>query len=148
MPNPLQSPASTSFGLFLARIPLGTLFCIEGYRKLALVGLNNFVADHIKQVPHYMPPWFPKVFLNTLPFAEMGLGAFIVFGLLTRLSAFITSCLLVSFLMITGIHDTTWPFHPNVTFLGCSLLLFFAGGGNLAVDAKLFAGKNAGPSKH
>lgn len=148
MPNPLQSPGSTSFGLLLVRLPLGALFCITGYQKLAVLGLANFVSNNIKSVPHYMPPWFPKLFLNVLPFAEMGLGAFIVLGMLTRLSGFLTSCLLISFLMITGIHDGSWPFHPNVFFLGIALLLLFAGGGNLAVDAKLFGQKSGGFAKH
>ena len=147
MPNPLQSAGSTSFGLLLARIPLGALFCIAGYNKLAVMGLANFVSDHVKQVPHYMPPWFPKLFLNALPFAEMGLGAFIILGILTRLSGFLTSCLLISFLMITGIHDGNWPFHPNVFFLATALLLFFAGGGKISVDAKLFGQKSGGFSK-
>lgn len=148
MPNPLQSPRSTSLGLLLARLPLGALFCIQGYKKLAVVGLANFVSDHIKSVPKYMPPWFPKLFLNALPFAEMALGAFIILGMLTRLSALLTSALLVSFIMIVGINDSTFPFHPNLLFLGNALLLFFAGSGSIAVDAKLFGQKNGGFPKH
>ncbi len=148
MPNPLQSPRSTSLGLLLARLPLGALFCIQGYKKLAVLGLANFVSDHIKSVPHYMPPWFPKLFLNSLPFAEMALGAFIILGMLTRLSALLTSALLVSFIMVVGINDSTFPFHPNLLFLGNALLLFFAGSGSIAVDAKLFGQKNGGLSKH
>ena len=148
MPNPLQSPRSMSLGLLLARLPLGALFCIAGYRKLTVLGLANFVSEHIRSVPRYMPPWFPKVFLNALPFAEMGLGALIVLGLFTRLSAFLLSALLISFLMIVGIQDATFPFHPNVLFLANALLLFFAGGGGVSIDAKLFGQKSGGFSKH
>ncbi len=148
MPNPLQSPRSMSLGLLLARLPLGALFCIAGYRKLAVLGLAGFVSEHIKSVPRYMPPWFPKVFLNALPFAEMGLGALIILGLFTRLSGFLTSALLISFMMIMGIQDSTFPFHPNLLFLGNALLLFFAGAGSISIDSRLFGQKSGGFSKH
>lgn len=148
MPNPLQSPRSMSLGLLLARLPLGALFCIAGYRKLAGLGLASFVSEHLKSVPRYMPPWFPKVFLNGLPFAEMGLGALIILGLFTRLSAFLTSALLISFMMIMGIQDSTFPFHPNLLFLGNALLLFFAGAGSISIDSRLFGQKSGGFSKH
>ena len=144
MPNPLRSPGSNSLGLLLVRLPLGALFCIKGYEKLATLGLGTFVSQHITQVPRYMPQWFPKVYLNSLPFAEMALGGFIILGLLTRLSGFLTSCLLISFLMVERGHDPIWPFHPNLFFLGVALLLFFSGGGNVVVDAKLFSKKNDG----
>ena len=50
--------------------------------------------------------------------------------------------------MVVGINDSTFPFHPNLLFLGNALLLFFAGSGSIAVDAKLFGLKNGGFSKH
>ena len=151
MANPFKSPSSTSLGLMLARLPLGALFCIAGYRKLAGIGAAKFVSENIKLVPKYMPPWFPKVYLNALPYAEMALGVFIVIGLLTRVSGFLTSCLLISFLIVYGVHDNTGanlPFNPNFFYLGTALLLLLAGGGGIGVDAKLFGRTNAGSGKH
>ena len=149
MPNPFKSPGSSNLGLLLVRLPVGLLFCIAGYRKLATVGMTGFVMKHMKEVPAYMPPWFPKVYLATLPFAEMALGAFVILGVVTRFSGFLLSCLLVSFLMITGIYDPAGnlPFHPNFFFLGTALLLLFTGGGGLTVDAKLFGKGGGGFSK-
>src|SRR3982750_1738688 len=119
MANPFKSPVSSNLGLLLVRLPLGLLFCIKGYQKLATIGLSSFVTAHVKQVPTYVPTWFPRVYLNTLPFAEMALGALVIVGLLTRVSGFLLSLLLISFLMIFGAYDTagTWPFSPNFFFL-------------------------------
>ena len=147
MANPFKSPVAHNLGLLLVRLPLGLLFCIKGYQKLATVGLSSFVSAHVKQVPTYLPTWFPRVYLNTLPFAEMALGALVIVGLLTRISGFLISCLLISFLMIFGAYDTagTWPFNPNFFFLGIALLLLLAGSGGIAVDARLFGGKGSAP---
>jgi uncharacterized membrane protein YphA (DoxX/SURF4 family) len=145
MANPFKSPVSNHLGLLLVRVPLGLLFCIRGYQKLATIGLAGFVSAHVKQVPRYVPAWFPSVYLHTLPFAEMALGALVIVGLLTRVSGFLLSLLLISFLMIFGGYDTagTWPFSPNFFFLGIALLLLLVGSGGLAVDARLFGGKGS-----
>lgn len=146
MPNPLQSPVSNGLGILAARLPLGILLCIAGYSKLANAGMEKFVSSNLKDVPKYMPDWFPRLYLSSLPFAEMILGAFIVIGMLTRLSGFLSSCLIVSFLMYTGIHDASnksLPFHVNFFFLGITLLLFFSGGGKLSVDSRLFGKADA-----
>jgi uncharacterized membrane protein YphA (DoxX/SURF4 family) len=145
MPNPLHSARSANLGLLLARVPVGVLFCIEGYQKVAHVGVSKFVADHSGQVPAYMPAWFGKPFLTGLPFIEIALGALVVLGLFTRLSGLLLSCLLVSFLMITGLHDGTgnWPFNLNFLFLGTALMLLFTGGGAISADRKLFDRKHA-----
>ncbi len=146
MPTATKPSGPTSFGLLAARLPVGVLFVIKGYEKFQNRDINQFVVDHLKLVPKYMPPWFGRVYLTTLPFAEMALGAFIICGFLSRLSGFVASCLLVSFLMITGAHDPskTWPFHPNFFFLGVAVLLLFAGGGGYGVDGRLFGSKTAG----
>ena len=144
MPNPLQSPGSNGLGLLAIRLPMGILFCATGYNKLSKSGIDKFVASYVKEVPSYMPDWFPRYYLSALPFAEMVLGAFIIVGMLTRISGFLASCLVISFLMYTGIHDASayqLPFHPNFFFLGITLLLFFTGGGKYSVDSRLF---NAG----
>jgi uncharacterized membrane protein YphA (DoxX/SURF4 family) len=145
MANPLHSARSANLGLLLARLPVGVLFCLAGYQKIAHIGVSKFAAENASKVPAYMPAWFPKAFLSGLPFIEIALGALVVVGLFTRLSGLLLSCLLVSFLMITGIHDGSggWPFHPNFFFLGTALMLLFTGGGGISVDRRLFERKHA-----
>src|SRR5437764_10262345 len=145
MPNPLHSARSANLGLLLARLPVGVLFCLAGYQKVAHIGVSKFVAENSDKVPHYMPAWFGKPFLTGLPFMEIVLGATVVIGLFTRLSGLLLSCLLVSFIMITGVHDGSggWPFNPNFLFLGTALMLLFAGGGGISMDRKLFLRRQA-----
>src|SRR5689334_5249169 len=146
MPNPLHSARSANLGLLLARLPVGVLFCFEGYQKIARLGVSNFVAEHSSQVPAFMPGWFGKPFLTGLPFIEIVLGAAVVLGLFTRLSGLMLACLLGSFIMITGIHDGTggnWPFNLNFLFLGTALMLLFTGAGAISADRKLFVRRQA-----
>ena len=74
MKNPLQSDGSQSLALLLARLPLGAVLALAGYTKFHSLGLNQFVNDHLSQVPAYMPSWFGNVYLHAVPFAELGLG--------------------------------------------------------------------------
>ena len=146
MPSGSKPSGPTSFGLLAARLPVGVLFVMKGYQKFQGRGVAEFVSKHVELVPGYMPPWFGKVYLTGLPFAEMALGAFLVAGFLARIGGFLTSCLLVSFLIVYGVHDPhhVWPFNPDIFFLGNTLLLLFAGGGAYGVDGRLFGGKSAG----
>lgn len=146
MPAPAKTTGPQSFGLLAARLPVGVLFVLKGYEKLKDQKVADFVSKHLGEVPGYMPPWFGKPFLTALPFAELLLGVFILTGFLSRVSGLLASCLLVSFLMIVGVHDPskTWPFHPNFFFLGVTLLLLFSGGGSYGVDGRLFNGKAGG----
>ena len=145
MPNPLHSARSANLGLLLARLPVGVLFCFQGYQKIVRIGVSKFATEQAANVPAYMPAWFGKPFLTALPFLEIALGALVVLGLFTRLSGLVLSCLLVSFLMITGVHDGsgTWPFNLNFLFLGTTLLLLFTGGGAMSADRKLYDRKHA-----
>jgi uncharacterized membrane protein YphA (DoxX/SURF4 family) len=148
MANGSKPSVPTSFGLLAARLPLGALFAMKGYEKFQGRGVTEFVSKHVDLVPRYMPPWFATVYLTGLPFAEMALGACLVAGFLSRVGGFLTSCLLVSFLIVYGVHDPhhVWPFNPDFFFLGTSVLLLFAGGGGYGVDGRLFGGKGTGGS--
>ena len=147
MSNPFKSEISTGIGLMLARLPIGALFVLKGWEKVHNIGATQFVAAHITKVPKYMPPWFPKVYLTTVPYAELAFGIFFILGLLTRVSGFFASLMLVSFIMVVGLKDTNpdlnsaWPFHPNLVYLATTLLLFFAGPGKISVDGWLFGKK-------
>ena len=146
MAGAAKPTGAMSLGLLAARLPVGVLFVMKGYEKFRGRGVTEFVSKHLSDVPGYMPPWFGKLYLTGLPYAEMCIGACMVIGMLSRVAGFLASSLLISFLMIVGVHDPSkaWPFHPNFFFLGVTLLLLFAGGGGYGVDARLFGGKPAG----
>src|SRR5579862_8650870 len=111
MKNPLRSESSTSLGLLLARLPIGAFFLLNGYTKVARIGLEPFVAAHIDDVPKVMPPWFGSNYLHALPFAEMLVGLMLMAGLFTRLAGFVASLMVLSFLIaVTGMQAKGLPF--------------------------------------
>jgi uncharacterized membrane protein YphA (DoxX/SURF4 family) len=137
MANPLNSPASGSLGLLLARLPLGVYFAWAGVNKIA-GGVAKFVDKQSGQVPDWMPEQLGQAYLYALPFAEVLVGAIVV-GLLGRIAGLLAALMLVSFMIAaTGLKSGGGaPFHYNLVFLGTALMLLFTGPGAYSVDARL-----------
>jgi uncharacterized membrane protein YphA (DoxX/SURF4 family) len=147
MTNPLKSESSRSLGLLLARLPVGAFFILAGYQKVFAVGVNNFAAANLLNVPAYMPPGFASKYLHALPYAEIVVGSLLVLGLLTRLTALVTSAMIVSFIVaVTGVKHSQLPFHPNLIYVGVTLMLFLAGPGRISLDGLMFGKRKGGGS--
>jgi len=148
--NPLQSDASQSLGLLLARLPLGVVLALAGYMKFHNLGLDRFVNEHLSQVPSYLPSWFGSVYLHAVPFAEVGLGVLLVFGLLTRVSGLLATLMLVSFGMIQAggfgfinlnPEDASKLFQSPTVYATFAMIAFLMGPGRFSVDSLLWGRK-------
>ena len=142
-PSPVATPRRyptmvQSIGLFVARVPLGAYFLLAGVAKLR-GGVGKFVEGSLSTAREHLPEKWASIYLNALPYAEIVLGGMLILGLLTRVTSFIMSALLVSFIMaVTGIKHEALPFEPNLIFLGLALGLVFCGPGRLSIDGLLF----------
>lgn len=79
----------------LLRITFGIVFLFNGIAKLK-GGVGNFVGGMNQRFSGKLPAILVMPFSYTLPFAELILGALIVFGLLTHLGLVLTGLLLAA----------------------------------------------------
>jgi len=146
MKSTCNCEAGPSLGLLFARLPLGLSLAHTGFRKIYDTGVENWVSDHMGQVPSYLPPHLGNLYLHAVPYVEVALGALLVLGLLSRVSGMLTALMLVSFAMATHqFVDTTLnlPFKEPVVY-GCfALIVLFAGPGKISLDALLFPTRRA-----
>ena len=137
----LNSPASASLGLLLARVPLGAFFLLAGFGKFTgKGGVVEFVASATALLPSYVPPQLGRIYLYALPLVEVLAGAMLILGALTRVGGLLASAMLVSFLLAFGqVRHPELPFQPNLIYLGVSLLVLLAGAGGISFDRAIFA---------
>jgi uncharacterized membrane protein YphA (DoxX/SURF4 family) len=141
MKSTCDCDAGRTIGMLFARLPLGLSLAHTGFRKIHDMGVENFVSASADKVPAYMPHWFGNLYLHAVPYAEVGLGALLVVGLLSRVSGLLTALMLVSFAMATTqLVDTTatLPFSTPLIYACFGLIVLFAGPGKLSIDALLF----------
>ena len=79
----------------LLRITFGVVFLFNGIGKL-MGGVGNFVGGMNQRFAGKLPAILVMPFSYTLPFAELILGALIVFGLFSRLGLVLTGLLLAA----------------------------------------------------
>jgi uncharacterized membrane protein YphA (DoxX/SURF4 family) len=146
-----------SFGLLLARVPLGAYFVVAGFKKLYVDGkfdVKGGVEAFVNQASGLIPSWVPQnlgqMYLKALPFAEMVLGGLLIIGFLSRFVAALLSLMLISFIIALPEHasgalgpSVNLPFHPNVIYVGLALALVFCGAGRLSLDGLLFGPRRA-----
>ena len=149
MTNPLKSQASTNFGLFLARVPMGAFFFLAGYDKVFHKGVEEFVkfaVANARPIPFEVSTGVMNGYLHAIPFLELIVGTWLVVGMLSRVSAFVSSLMLVSFIMgATGVRAPGAPFQPNLIYLGVTLGVLLAGPGSLSLDNLMFNRKKKKP---
>lgn len=141
VPVPVRHYPTTmaSIGLLALRVPIGLYFVFAGVAKFR-GGVGGFVESQLATATKYMPENFARMYLNTLPYAEIALGVMLIIGLLTRFAGLVITALLVSFtIAATGLKHPQLPFHPNAVYLGIGLAILFCGPGRLSVDNFLFA---------
>ena len=139
--NPLPPPVkryptmAQSLGLFFARVPLGAMFVYAGVMKFK-GGAAKFTEEVMPVATKYMSEHLARMFLNSLPYVEIALGALIILGLLTRVAALFTTALLVS--IIISFTKLDPKSYSNFVYTGLALGLVFLGAGRLSVDGLLF----------
>jgi putative oxidoreductase len=137
----LIATSSTWFPLPL-RLALGTIFLAHGSQKVLGAfggkGLNAFISNPAPY-PFMRPAW---LWMGAAAFSELIGGVLLIFGLLTRVSAFFLACTML--VAVAGVH---WPhfFAPQgieypLTLLAGCLALLISGGGAISVDLGLTGG--------
>src|SRR5262245_30473817 len=146
MRNPLTSPLSTSFGIFLVRVPIGALFIMAGFMKFRMEGgLSGFVNMALPMSKNYMPEALGKTYLYMLPFVELLVGVMILLGLFTRFAALIAALIMISIMMaVTGVKMPDGSYHSNLFIFIMTLMLVFTGSGQLSLDSVI--GKSSKPT--
>jgi uncharacterized membrane protein YphA (DoxX/SURF4 family) len=145
MRNPFKTQRSTDIGLLSARLPVGIMLVIAGCNKLAAKGGFKGFADANAA---YLPKWASHdagmIVLQLLPIMAVVTGLMILLGLITRLGGFLASVVLLSILLATKSFTENGLPHAILAYLGLTLLLFLAGGGNISLDGMFFGKKSGG----
>jgi putative oxidoreductase len=122
------------------RLALGVIFIAHGAQKVFGVwggsGWSKFTSG---DTPFFFmrPAW---LWLSAAALAELIGGVLVLFGLLTRVGAFLLACVML--VAMFGVHWGTF-FMSNrgieftVALLGMSLALLIAGGGRASLDEML-----------
>jgi uncharacterized membrane protein YphA (DoxX/SURF4 family) len=137
------SSKSASVGLLLARLPVGAVLVLQGFRILRKTGLSEFVLDNLTLVQNYLPEGMSRTYLNLFPYLCLILGLTLVLGIVTRTSGVIAALLLCSLAFfragMTGFINANPAYAyqllngPTVYSL-FALVVFFAGPGKLSLD--------------
>ena len=131
-----RTTGKVNLALLLLRVPIGVFFALAGLSKVA-GGVGEFVSKASGTIPDYLPQTLGKGYLYAVPWAEIIVGACLVFGVFTRFTGLIASLMLISF----TIAATGWraqgggPFHTNFILLSVALVIMLLGPGNFSVDA-------------
>ena len=123
------------------RLALGLIMAAHGLQKAFGVwggpGWSKFLAAPAP-FGFMRPTW---LWMGAALVAELIGGLLVLFGLLTRVGAFLIACT-----MLTAIFGVHWGaffapkgFEYPVALLGMSLALLIVGGGRLSIDEKLQA---------
>jgi putative oxidoreductase len=130
------------------RLAIGIVFFAHGAQKVlgsfGGKGLNAFISNPAPY-PFMKPSW---LWMGAAAFSELIGGVLLVFGLLTRVGAFLLAC--VMFVAVVAVH---WPHffappgieYPLTLLSGC-LALLISGGGAMSVDLGL-SGSGGGGSR-
>jgi uncharacterized membrane protein YphA (DoxX/SURF4 family) len=122
---------TSSVGIFLIRLTLGSMFLFAGARKI--LDLQAFIRS--VQDTGQMNDTFAFVLAFILPFMEMIFGGLYIIGLFTPIASFFISCMTISFLFVLGARNPELPFSYNFVFLACSISTILTGAGLISFDA-------------
>lgn len=122
---------SSSVGILLIRLTLGSMFLFAGARKI--LHLQDFIRS--VQDTGQMSDTLAFILAFVLPFMEMVFGALFIIGLFTPIASFFIACMTVSFLFVLGFRHEELPFSYNIVFLACSVAIMFTGAGLISFDA-------------
>ena len=119
------------------RLAVGLFFLLIGINHIN--NLENFV-DTISKLDftkEYLPLWMTRFYGYLLPPIEILFGSLVLLGLLTRISSFILTLVIISILLVSPSFDTTifnYPFNKDYIILAASLSLVLTGSGYISLD--------------
>lgn len=126
------------------RLALGVIFAAHGAQKV----LGSFNGPGLAKwisfpapFPFMRPAW---LWMGAAAFAELIGGILLLFGLLTRLGAFLLFCTMLT--AVIGVHWKGGLFLPEgfeyaMAMLASSLALMISGGGMASIDLALSSGR-------
>jgi putative oxidoreductase len=125
------------------RLAVGVVFIAHGAQKvLGSFGGPGFKAftSHPTPFPFMRPAW---IWMAAAAVAELVGGVLLVLGFLTRLGAFLLTCVMLT--AVVGVHSEHF-FLPSgmeyaLTLLAVTLALLIGGGGAASVDRALTGGR-------
>ena len=126
--------------LLVNRLALGAYFLLAGWGKVQ-GGVRAFVQTKFKPwQPEWLPDFLGSAYGYSIPFLEIIMGALLILGLLTRISAAVALAMVISFTIPIAIHvgltkHGSGPFSANIIFMAILLLLAIVGGGAISLDA-------------
>lgn len=117
----------------LVRLPLGAYFLVAGW--VTLHNLGSFV-EAIKAIG-FLPDKAATLYGVLLPYVEIGIGALMIVGLWTTITATVAALMLGSFILVLGIFP--YPSNPNLfnkdlLLLFGALSLLSSGAGAFSID--------------
>jgi uncharacterized membrane protein YphA (DoxX/SURF4 family) len=139
-----------SWGMFLLRLVVGSVMFVAGWKKLFDFGVGAFA----KALAGLGVP-LPEVLAWAVTLLEVVGGAFIIIGLLSRLSALLLTIDMVAAIFLVTIHvgflssSGKSGVELNLLLIGGLLAILFGGPGSLSVDRgvedSLGAGRSSPP---
>lgn len=140
-----SSSRHLSLGLLLLRLIVGLVMFVAGWNKLFHFGVGAFAkALAVTGVP------LPVFFAWAVCLLEVVGGAFIVIGLLSRLSALLLAIDMVVAIFLVTIHigflssSGRSGVELNLLLIGGLLVILLGGPGSLSVDRAVEAGLGTG----
>ena len=131
------SSTTASWAPLPLRLALGVAFVAHGAQKV----FGSFGGPGFRQFISYSTPFTfmrpPAAWMGAAAFAELIGGALVLIGLLTRLGAFLITCVMLT--VIFGVLRHKGFFAPDgmelaISYLATALALLITGGGQLSAD--------------
>jgi uncharacterized membrane protein YphA (DoxX/SURF4 family) len=132
-----KARGSSSFGLLVIRLVIGTTFLLAGANKV--MNIEAFIT-HVKSFDVFSPN-ASFILGFVLPFLEIIFGAFYIIGIFTPLTSLALSVMTISFIVVSkNITPPSEQFAlPQIVFyfimLSATLMTLFSGAGLISFDA-------------
>ena len=136
-----KARGNASFGLFVIRLAVGSLFLFAGAEKA--LALEQFI-DTVKGLGVF-PDNLAFMIGVLVPFVEIFFGAMYIIGFFTPFVSFVLMILAIGMLSVTPtVEMSTLPFSRNWIILACTICTLFSGAGVISFDVFLDKKKRKG----
>jgi putative oxidoreductase len=132
-------------GILLARLAVGSLFCLSGRGKLFLPERREQTRQTLIEA-HVPFPYFNAVFVSAVEFV---CGLLVILGALTPLACALLACVMIMAIAMIAVRNvkassplnwlSEFLYLPEVLYLVILIWLFFSGPGWLSIDCLLLS---------